>query len=439
MTEFHVVGFALAVVLETALFALGVAAVAPRRGHAVSLPGALALAEAARGAWPFGGVPVATLAQTQIGGPLAFASRLGGGLLIAALVGVTGVALAALARRAWRQAAVAAVVVAAGAAGGLLAPSGRAVGTVEVAVVQAGGERGLRAVDNPSAPGFQAALAAAQALPAGIDLVVWPEDGVKVEGEVQASPQGRAVADLARRLATTFVSGVSQREGDRFRNLALAWGPDGEVVGRYQKNQRVPFGEYVPLRSVLSGVVDLRAVPRDAVAGRGAGLLGTPAGDLGVMISYEVFFPGRARAAVTAGAEVLLVPTNASSYPSTQMPALELGAARLRAMETGRAVVQAAPTGFSAIIDSGGTVLRQSDLGTPSVLRGPVERRTGSTPYTRLGDGPVVALATLAVAGPLAAERLRRRPAQRRVWEGDGPGISAAGRAGGAGYRRSSR
>ncbi|MGI9120945.1 MAG: hypothetical protein ACR2G7_12640, partial [Acidimicrobiales bacterium] len=76
MTEFHVVGFALAVVLETALFALGVAAVAPRRGHAVSLPGALVLAEAARGIWPFGGVPVATLAQTQIGGPLAFASRL---------------------------------------------------------------------------------------------------------------------------------------------------------------------------------------------------------------------------------------------------------------------------------------------------------------------------------------------------------------------------
>jgi apolipoprotein N-acyltransferase len=270
----------------------------------------------------------------------------------------------------------------------------------------------LRAVDNPSAPGFQAALAASQQLPPGLQLVVWPEDGVKVEGEVEASSRGQAVADLARRLGATVVSGVSQRQGERFRNQAVAWGPDGAVVDRYQKNQRVPFGEYVPARSLLAEVVDLRAVPRDAVAGTGTGLLSTPAGDLGVMISYEVFFPRRARAAVSAGAEVLLVPTNASSFPSTQMPALELGAARLRAIETGRSLVQAAPTGFSAIIGPDGSVRSQSDLGEPAVLRGTVERRTGSTPYARWGDGPVLALAALALAATWI--RVGRSPGTHR-------------------------
>ncbi len=106
---------------------------------------------------------------------------------------------------------------------------------------------------------------------------------------------------------------------------------------------------------------------------------------------------------------MLLVPTNASSYPTTQMPALELGAARLRAIETGRAVVQAAPTGFSAIVAPDGTVRHQSDLGEPNVLLGEVQRRSGSTLATRLGDIPVVVLAAAALAAAWWRAGLRRR------------------------------
>lgn len=409
LTEFHVIGFALAVVLEASVFALGVAAIPPDRGAAVGLPAALVLAEAVRGIVPFGGVPIAVLAQTQIGGPLAATSRLGGGLLVAALIGLAGVGLAELARRAWWPGIVAVLVVVVVAGAGAVAPHGHPVAPLQTAVVQSGGERGLRAVDNRSGPGFEAVLAAASALPIGLDLLLLPEDAVRVEGEVRGSGRGQAVSELARSLGTTVVSGVSQGQGDRFLNLAVAWDPQGEVVDRYQKVRLVPFGEYVPFRQLLEDLVDLRAVPRDAIAGAGPGLLDTPAGELGVVISYEVFFPRRARAAVKSGAEVLLVPTNASSYPTTQMPALELGAARLRALETGREVVQAAPTGFSAIVGADGTVRQSSDLGAPAVLTGTVERRNGSTLYTRLGDGPLVAGAALALAAAwLGGGRSRR-------------------------------
>ncbi|MDP8988322.1 MAG: apolipoprotein N-acyltransferase, partial [Actinomycetota bacterium] len=282
---------------------------------------------------------------------------------------------------------------------GLVAPSGRDVGSIDVAVVQGGGPRGLRAVDNPSARGLEAALAATERLRPGVDLVVWPESAVTVVGAVAGSPEDETVGAAARRLGTTLVAGVVEREGDRFRNLAVAWGPDGRRIDAYEKNQRVPFGEYVPWRSLVGRFADLRAVPRDARIGEGTGLLATPAGELGVVVSYEVFFPRRVRAAVRAGGEVLLVPTNASSYPTTQMPALELAAARLRALETGRAVVQAAPTGFSALVGPDGAVRQQSDLGAPAVLTGRVERRTGATPYTRAGDTPIVALAGAALAG----------------------------------------
>jgi hypothetical protein len=73
-----------------------------------------------------------------------------------------------------------------------------------------------------------------------------------------------------------------------------------------------------------------------------------------VLISYEVFFAERARAATRAGGRVLLVPTIASSYTTGQVPAQEVAAARLRAIETGRAVVQAVPTGYSALLDRTG-------------------------------------------------------------------------------------
>jgi len=193
----------------------------------------------------------------------------------------------------------------------------------------------------------------------------------------------------------------------------VAWAPDGRVVATYEKVHRVPFGEYVPLRGVISHLADLSAVPRDAIAGRGPGVLVTPAGPLGVMISYEVFFADRARAAVRAGAQVLLVPTNASSYTTSQVPAQELAAARLRAIETGRDVVQAAPTGFSAVVDAHGRVRRRSRLGPPDVVSATITLRGGQTFAVRLGDSPVVLTAAASLVLAWIVSR-RGRPKGRR-------------------------
>ncbi len=399
LTEFHLVGFALGVAVEAGLFALAVAVAPGGRGKVLGLPAALVLVEAFRGFWPFGGVPIATLAQTQIGGPLAEAARLGGSLVVAALVGVAGTGLAALARRRWRAGAVAGAVVVVFSLAGVLAPRGRVAGTLDLAVVQTGGVRGMRAIEGSSGPGLPALMTATEELADGVDLVLWPEDGIRVDGDIADSPRSREVGDLARRLGLTIVSGVSESRGDVRHNLAAAWGPDGALLDRYRKLQVVPFGERIPFRPLVARFADVSAVPRDVVPGEGPGLLATPAGDLGVVISFEVFFPRRVRAALHQGAEVVLVPTNASSYPTTQMPALELGAARLRAIESGRAVVQAAPTGFSAVVTPDGTVRRQSDLGRPAVLTTDIERRRGHTLYTRLGDGPLVVSAAVALVG----------------------------------------
>jgi len=268
-----------------------------------------------------------------------------------------------------------------------------------VAAVQGGGPRGIPGVQADFGGVLARQLAASGRVRPPVDLVVWPEGVVDVDGPVAGSGADAALGGLARRLDAIVVAGVTEGVGaDRFRNAAVAWGPQGVRVARYDKVRRVPFGEYAPGRRLVARVADLSLLPRDAIPGSGPGLLRTPAGPLGVLVSYEVFFADRARAATRAGGRVLLVPTNASSYTTTQIPAQEVAAARLRAIETGRAVVQAAPTGYSALLDRTGRVVAQSGLGGASVLQGTVELRTGTTLYGRVGDGPVLALAVAAVA-----------------------------------------
>jgi apolipoprotein N-acyltransferase len=221
---------------------------------------------------------------------------------------------------------------------------------------------------------------------------------IQSDRPVSQTRDGALVADLAVRLQTTVIAGVVEDQGpDRFRNAAVAWGPSGTIVTRYDKVHRVPFGEYVPFRGIVGHLANLSLVPRDAIPGRGNGFVVTPAGRFGVVISYEVFFEDRARDAIRAGGQVLLVPTNASSYRISQVPTQELAAAQLRAWETGRDTVQAAPTGYSAIVSHVGRVLARSTLGRQQVVVGLVEERTGRTLFVRLGDLPVISFALLAL------------------------------------------
>lgn len=405
--QFHAAGWVAIVLMESALMALGMAAV-PGRGVAIGLPAALVLVEAVRGRWPFGGLPLAGLDIGQTDGPLLGAARLGGHLVLVALVGLVGVGLAALARRRWLGgvAALAATVAVAGA--GALAPDGSATGTqLTVAAVQGGGPRGLRAVDSDERQVLERHVAASAQVPAGTDLVLWPEDVVDTSRPYAGSGAEREVEEAVRRLGTTVVVGVVEDvgDGDRFRNASIVYDRDGRQVDRYDKVHRVPFGEYIPFRSLLDRVADVSAVPRDAIAGTGPGVLDTPVGRMAVVISFEVFFADRARSGVDAGGGVLLVPTNASSFTTSQVPSQEIAVARLRAVETGRWVVQAAPTGYSGVVDHRGRLASRGPLGVEVVVSGEIGMRTGRTVATVLGDWPVVLVAALGLVGGLLRSR----------------------------------
>jgi apolipoprotein N-acyltransferase len=154
----------------------------------------------------------------------------------------------------------------------------------------------------------------------------------------------------------------------------------------------------VPLRGLLEALgAPVDQVPTDAVPGLVPAVIEMPDGTkIGVVISWEVFFGGRAREGVKLGATFIANPTNGASYSGTVLQTQQIASSRLRAVETGRWVVQAAPTGFSAFVSPSGDVDQRTGVGERAIIIQEIDLRTGRTWYVTLGDGPWI-LAVLAV------------------------------------------
>jgi apolipoprotein N-acyltransferase len=419
MIDMTAPGYVVAAAFYAALLGVAAAVVpAAAPGRWLALPGAIALTELLRWSWPFGGVPLSSLAVGQVAGPLAPVLRIGGALLLVEVTVIVGVALAAVMNRRWVAAGVGVAVALGIVLGGIAGPRGEQVGTLRVALVQGGGPQGTRASDTDERVVFERHLTASADVETPVDLVVWPEDVVDVDDPVAETREGRELRDLARRLDAPLVVGVVEDAGpDHFRNAAVAYDADGEIVDRYDKVHRVPFGEYVPLRSLVERFAGDDLASRDALVGDHPAELDTPAGRLSVAISWEIFFGDRVREGVDDGAEIVINPTNGSSFTGTLVQTQQVATSRMRAIENDRWVLQVAPTGFSAIVGPDGTVHQRSSVSEPTVLQQSVGKREGTTPYTRVGLLPawILALASLALGWGAAWRQRQRRREPRAV------------------------
>ncbi len=244
-----------------------------------------------------------------------------------------------------------------------------------------------------------------------VDLILWPESAVPILLEQQ--PEAReAVQELARDTGAIIVLGgvgFEWPEGSRaprYYNSVFALGPDGEIVDRYDKTHLVPFGEYVPLRSVLGFLSGLATglAQGDITPGDRPRVLRTPAPltaghAASALICYEVIYPGLVRQAVRDGARILLNLTNDGWYGRTSAPHQFLAIAAMRSAEHGLPMLRAANTGVSGVIDAGGMVLHETPIFERRALATPVPRaRAGTTPYTRFGDWVVAACWALLIA-----------------------------------------
>jgi apolipoprotein N-acyltransferase len=270
-----------------------------------------------------------------------------------------------------------------------------------------------------------------QAAAQGAEVVVWPETAVPGSPDLDASLVDR-LAELARETGAALVVGAVGLDplpggGLRYYDSAFLFTPGGELADRYDKTHLVPFGEYVPFRSLLGRFVEAiarGAANTDVSPGAFPRTLSVPlarggALQVGVPICYELLFPdgvrrflGRFEAGagpVGGEAEMLLAITNDAWYGRTGAPYQFLVMTALRSAENRVWTARAANTGVSAFIDDRGRVRMQTKLFEQTLLVADVPRRPaplGGSFYARRGDW-LAAACWLALAGLAAAARLR--------------------------------
>lgn len=409
-------GYPIAAALHAVLLGGAAAVSPPTRWRRLVFPGAVVLTELIRWSVPFGGVPLATLAMSQARAPLAPTVRVFGALLLTALVVAIGLGLAGLVERHRPSVAGAVAFTLAALLLTVVAPRASVVDAIDVAVVQGGGEQRTRASAEGARVVFERHVAASADVNEGVDLVLWPENVVNPElvdergdGTILGLAEAEArVSQLAIDLGAPLLPGwfyeISATENANFTDV---WLPDGSRGDRYDKVRTVPFGEFVPLRDLIEPFAGESLPAREVRPGTDPAVLDTPVGPLGVAISWEIFFDHRARDAIGNGGQLLLNPTNGSSYWLTIVQTQQLASTRLRALETDRWVLQAAPTGFSAIVTNDGEIVERTAISEQRVLHGTVELRDGLTWAVRWGAWPMVIMAMLAVAGGHVGHRRR--------------------------------
>ena len=404
-------GYVIAVLLFAALH--GVASVIGSRSMypLVALPLAHALAETFRFSFPFGGVPLASLAISQSASPLVGIVRIGGPLLLTFCVLQIGFALSQLvvAPRI-KHIAVFSAITALIVCAGIIAPRGNDTGeTRTIAAVQGGGPQGTFAINTNPRDVVERHIAATRTINStNLDMVIWPENVIDV-ADFYNSDERIEIAEQAARLGAPFVVGITEDMNARyFTNAQIVVNEDGTLGDRYDKVRRVPFGEFVPLRGLLEALgAPVDRIPRDALAGSDIARLQVGDTTVGVAISWEVFFSGRANEGIEAGGSMLVNPTNGSSYTGTILQTQQIASSRLRAIENGRWLVQVSPTGFSAFISPTGEVFDRTGVSEQRVLERTINLRSGRTLYSILGDLPfiVVMVAVLASLASIARKR----------------------------------
>ena len=405
MVDLTAPGYLIAIVVFSLYVGIAGLAVPGRSSSAwvrwLALPAAFTLAEAARCTFPFGGVPLATTAMGQASAPLGQIARVLCAVGVTFAVAVIGAALSA----AWERRHVVGAAALAGVfalwLAAIVAPSGSDIRTINAAVVQGGGPQGTRATETDPRDVFDRHIEASSLITTPVDLVVWPENVVAVDAPIASARENTELSALAKDLNTTLVAGVTEDlDSSSFANASIVYLPDGSTGERYDKVRRVPFGEYVPLRWLIESVAGTNTgIPvREARAGTEPAIVRTPAGDLAIAISWEIFFTNRGRDGVLHGGQILLNPTNGSSYWLTQVQTQQVASSQLRAIETGRWVLQAAPTGFSAIVNPSGDVLERTSISEQAVLQQDVMLRSGDTIATVIGPMPVIWFSAILLA-----------------------------------------
>jgi apolipoprotein N-acyltransferase len=386
--------------------------------------------EGVRDRWPYA-FPWGRLAMSQSVAPDVRWAAIGGAPFLTFLVALTGAMIARAVLgflagrdgRAWRALLAAAVTAGLVLAGGLLPvdPTGGAP-TTDVAAIQGDVPRAenlpqqlndTKVTQNHTDATLSLAARVRAGRAAAPAVVIWPENSTDLDPSEYPFIYDEIASAVAAVGRPVLVGEVLQNP---LRNVGQLWVPGRGPTTIYVKRQLVPFGEYIPFRSLISSFSSLPALqPVDFTPGRSAVVFHVGAIRLGDVICYEVGFDNLVRSEVTAGANLLAVQSNDADFEidgqlgeTPQQTAM----ARIRAVESDRAVVYASTTGESAIIAPDGGLIAHSGIWRQAILDARVPLVSYRTLADRVGSWPeylIIFLTVLALAWAATGRHPRRR------------------------------
>jgi apolipoprotein N-acyltransferase len=390
------------------------------------------LRETANGTLPYGGFPWGRAALSQSESPFAqVVSWVGSSGLGFVMVVIVAAIVEWVRLRGWREVRtalpVAALIVLAA-----VVPAWPtvAIGELRVASVQGNGPSGYFDEREPGDI-LAAQLDATEPVldEEGIDVLLWPEGGSDVD-PTRSAEGARVFDDLSEQLdAPVVLNTVTVDDEERFYNTSLLWEAGEGAVDRFSKRNPVPFGEYIPdrwfydaLAPELTGLIQRGYSP-----GTEPPVFELDGAVAGLAICFDVIYDGLIWEGARDGAEVYLLQTNNADFRGTDENLQQLAIARMRAIETGRSVVNLSTTGTSQVIDPTGRTIDSLPAYEAGAMVTDVELREGFTPAVVLGGFVPTLIVIGAIAGLVSVGvRAGMQNAPRRTGSGRGVGVESA-------------
>ena len=384
--------------------------------------------EAVVGGFPYGGFPWGRVGTSQVNGPFAEVVSCTGtaGLtfLIVALV-AAAVELVRSPRRSRAggiRALLPVAVPALVATALVLVPAWPTTpaGTMRVASVQGNGPAGY--FDEREAGDIlESQYEATEPLFGAddVDALLWPEGSVDLDPD--ASPAVAAALDrVVRQVGAPLVANRIDQRGDEYFNMSFVWEDGAGIEQTYDKRNPVPFGEYVPDREFYASIAPdlIGMIGRDYTPGTAPPVFDIDGTIAGLAICFDVIYDALIWEGAHDGARVYLFQTNNADFRGTDENLQQLAVARLRAIETGRSVVNLSTVGTSQVIAPDGSTIDGLPADEPGHMLTDVPLRTGLTPAVVIGPwlnalvawGSIVVLVGLGLAARRRSLRNAKTP-----------------------------
>ena len=226
----------------------------------------------------------------------------------------------------------------------------------------------------------------------GAEIVLWPETAIpfNITSGLYTKYDTKC-KELAKETQVYIIVGAYSNDGDKSYNSLICYTPNGERLETvYNKRRLVPFGEFIPLRSIFEKVIppltEILITFDDISEGESSSIMDIDGTDVGCLICFDSIYDGLTLNTVRDGAEIICLSTNDSWFSGSAALSIHRSHSQLRAIESGRYITRCASTGISTIVSPRGEVLSYLEADTDGVLVYDVYKRQNKTVWHYLGN-----------------------------------------------------